>query len=278
MRKYTIYLVTICTAVVLLFQFSEVRTNSIQPPAGRTGAPGELTCGDGAACHNTTPNTGSGSVMLSFNGDNNEYVPGDTYQVTVTVLDPDASKFGFECTSIDNNGDSAGIWSGEVQGNIAFPTAGAVDDRKYVSHFMADANNTWIVNWIAPATDIGAVTFYASGNAANGNSSATGDEIYTTSLTINMATGIEIIESGNPFMVESITHDYLNVQYYSAGLNSVAFQLYDLNGKHLKSFDGNSQSPGTHSTTLDVSSIPQGLYFLQYVSGNIGITKKIIID
>ncbi len=278
MRKYTIYVVTIFTAVVLLFQSSEVRTNSVQPPAGRTGAPDELTCGDGGACHNATPNTGSGSVLIAFSGNNNEYIPGATYEVTVTVIDADASKFGFECTSVDVNGDGAGTWSTVVQGNVAYPTASAVNDREYVSHFMANSNNTWIINWIAPALDEGAITFYASGNGANGNSSNTGDNIYTSSLVINNATGIEALAQSNPFVIENLSHDQLNVQYFSEDHNPVVFHLYNLSGKCLKSFEVDNQSSTTHSTSLDVSSIPNGFYIMQYVSGTIAASHKIVIQ
>ena len=37
-------------------------------------------------------------------------------------------------------------------------------------------------DWTPPATNAGLVTLYAAGNAANGNGSPTGDQIYTTSV------------------------------------------------------------------------------------------------
>jgi MYXO-CTERM domain-containing protein len=52
--------------------------------------------------------------------------------------------------------------------------------------------NSWTVRWAAPASDVGPVTFYAAGNAANGDGenmvmgvpSSAGDFIYTTSVTV----------------------------------------------------------------------------------------------
>jgi hypothetical protein len=38
------------------------------------------------------------------------------------------------------------------------------------------------VQWQAPATDVGFVTFYAAGNAINDNGITTGDTVYTTSV------------------------------------------------------------------------------------------------
>ncbi|MBW3624913.1 MAG: hypothetical protein KY468_16045, partial [Armatimonadetes bacterium] len=43
-----------------------------------------------------------------------------------------------------------------------------------------DVGPTWSFQWTAPPQGSGNVTFYAAGNAANGNSSASGDFIYTT--------------------------------------------------------------------------------------------------
>jgi uncharacterized protein (TIGR03437 family) len=43
-------------------------------------------------------------------------------------------------------------------------------------------------DWTPPATNVGPVTFYAAGNAANGNGAPTGDLIYTTSVQLNPAT------------------------------------------------------------------------------------------
>ena len=44
-----------------------------------------------------------------------------------------------------------------------------------------DDENQWAVEWTAPDADIGPITFYAAGNAANDDFTASGDYIYTTS-------------------------------------------------------------------------------------------------
>ena len=55
-------------------------------PNGLTGAPGESTCTN---CHSTFPlNSGAGSLALG--GFPESYVAGQTYDLTVTVSDPDA--------------------------------------------------------------------------------------------------------------------------------------------------------------------------------------------
>jgi hypothetical protein len=58
------------------------------------------------------------------------------------------------------------------------------------------AGASWTFNWVAPSTDVGPVTFYAAGNQANNNGNETGDQIYTTSASVRVAsviTGAPII-------------------------------------------------------------------------------------
>lgn len=280
MRKYTISLVCMLTAVLLTFQYSEVRTNAIQPQAGRTGAPLELTCGDDLACHNTTPNTFTGNVAISFSGANNTYIPGTTYQVTVTVSEAGINKFGFECTSIDANGDSAGTWLSAVSGSVAFPVAGAVNHRKYVSHHNAGANNTWVIDWKAPAVDKGPLTFYAAGNAANGNALATGDHIYTSSLTIIPGVvGIDEAPANYASLfIQNLVNSDLNVQYDLSSAAQVSVILFNSLGQFEKILFTGNEPVGTHQHAFNVKNLHPGLYFVQFISGNSRHTEKIIVE
>ena len=43
--------------------------------------------------------------------------------------------------------------------------------------------NQWTFKWTAPTNDVGPITFYAAGNAANGDFSTSGDYIYTQKAT-----------------------------------------------------------------------------------------------
>src|SRR4030095_2762500 len=145
---------SVLISLFLMFQFSEVQTNQVQPQAQKTGAPSESTCGE-VACHNTNPNTFSGNVSISFSDADNTYIPGQTYQVTVAVTETGITKFGFECTSLDANNDSAGLWLDATQGDIAYPNIPLNLQRRYVSHHNANSNNTWVINWKATVVDTG---------------------------------------------------------------------------------------------------------------------------
>jgi uncharacterized protein (TIGR03437 family) len=67
------------------------------------------------------------------------------------------------------------------------PCGGALEFAEHTepaTHIGSNGSATFLVQWTAPATDVGDVVFYASGNAANGNGTNAGDRIYTTRLKI----------------------------------------------------------------------------------------------
>src|ERR1051326_8767307 len=74
------------------------------PPAGYTSAPGEFTCRE---CH--VPDSGAGTGQISINAPQS-YVPGQTYQITVTHTnaDPTRKRWGFELTALDDANEKAG--------------------------------------------------------------------------------------------------------------------------------------------------------------------------
>jgi hypothetical protein len=102
-----VVLLFLTAVVVVLFTDNSanprVRANFSGPPAGFTGAPGELICND---CH-TTPTQSSGSLTLNTPS---TYTPGQTYNITVTHLTSDATKkrWGFELTALDGADQKAG--------------------------------------------------------------------------------------------------------------------------------------------------------------------------
>ena len=163
--------------------------HSFGAPPGETGAPGETNC---TVCHAGVANSNGGSITISV-VNAMTYSPGETLNLTVTVSDPTAMRWGFELTArLASNGmQEAGTLSLPAGDTLAqLESSGSL---QYVTHTSAgtrpgtSGGASWDVLWTAPATNVGAVTFYAAGNAANNNGLPTGDHIYTTSLTIQPA-------------------------------------------------------------------------------------------
>ena len=159
---------------------------------GNTGAPGDnnennRTC---QSCHNTGISIQvtvglelfdeAGSIVTN-------YVPGDIYtaQVTVTPVAGNPNGYGFQMLSLIDAGQiPTNSWlnpGANVQ--IASTTAG----REYAEHWQPSVSNEFEVQWEAPASGSGAVTFYFCGNGVNGNGESSGDNAACTSLKIQEA-------------------------------------------------------------------------------------------
>src|SRR5262245_1056457 len=158
---------------------SPARAFSAGPFPSLTGAPGESDC---RICHSGGPTGGT----LSINGLPANYSPSQEITLTVALAQAGRSRFGFQLTAIDDTGKRVGdlipndnrtqTQTGNVNGN----------QRQYINHTgqgitpTSSGQGSWTFRWKAPAQSVGRVTFYVAGKAANGNSSATGDTIYTT--------------------------------------------------------------------------------------------------
>ena len=145
------------------------------PPTERTGAPGEANC---TLCHSGNAlNTTGGSLILTVP---ETYTPGMEYDIVVQLSRAGQSRWGFQMTALNSNNARAGTIN-TSDGNTQLKEA---NSKQYISHTSAGtAQQQWMYKWTAPSTDIGPVTFYAAGNAANGNFGTTGDYIYTQKAT-----------------------------------------------------------------------------------------------
>jgi hypothetical protein len=154
------------------------------PPPGYSRAPGEEpeAC---AECHLSPGDAGSGQISITVPP---TYVPGQTYQITVTHTntDPTRRRWGFQLTALDTSDEKAGELQNIDPMLTQIITGGPGGNRQYIEHAAGGTfiNQTggasWTFNWTAPSTDVGVVTFYAAGNHANNNGSSSGDYIYFT--------------------------------------------------------------------------------------------------
>jgi uncharacterized protein (TIGR03437 family) len=184
------------------------------PDPGKSGVPGESTCNQ-AQCHvGTALNGGAGSVKVTFpNG--NTYVPGVKQHLVVTIADPVQHAWGFQATVrlASNTKTMAGTltstdhFTGVVCGSsptdafgtyLDYPNAQVCPTSKpyaYIEHTrdggtrIVPGSETYEFDWTPPATNVGNVTIYVAGNAANGNGNESGDHIYTQTYTLTPSAG-----------------------------------------------------------------------------------------
>ncbi len=166
--------------MMLLFVLSNsnVLAFSFNPPDEKTGAPNEGTCLD---CHvGNDLNASGGSLMLTVP---QVYTPGQVYDIMVNLSRSGQSRWGFQMTALNENNVRAGTFA-TADGNTQL-----TETNKYIEHTSAGTaagkrnSNQWTFKWTAPNIDVGQITFYAAGNAANNADGTAGDYIYTQSET-----------------------------------------------------------------------------------------------
>ncbi len=238
--------------------------------SGKTGAPDE---GDCTQCHGgTAVNAGVGSVSVST-GMASGYVPGEVYGMSVTVSQVGISLFGFSIVALDANGASVGTFTAGADNHTENLTI-AGNIRQYVTHnFNGGASagsHTFSFDWTAPASDAGAITFYVSANAANGNGGTSGDFIYTTSTSVSASLG-----GGGSFVINEIDVD-------QAGTDNAEFiELFGtpgtvLDGNVLVFFNGNNATEASYFS-LDITGVIPNTGF--FVIGNPGVSNvNLVID
>jgi len=119
-----------------------------------------------------------------------------TYQISVTHSTSDTTRrrWGFQLTALDGTNNRAGNLQSTSITQVL--DGGPGGNRQYIEHnflgtFQGQPSGaTWTFNWVAPSTDVGRITFYAAGNQANNNGNESGDQIYSTSVSIPVAGAI----------------------------------------------------------------------------------------
>jgi hypothetical protein len=197
------------------------------PEARYTSAPGDL--GNCTVCHDDRQvNSGPGSVTLT--NIPQVYTPGQQYTLTVTVQQSGRSKFGFQLTAIDVDGNRAGTLAALGNDSQINPVTGT-KGRQYIQHTSQGTNSTssgrrvWQIRWTAPSTDVGTVRFFFSGNATNNDGTNRNDFIYTnfaltesptTNVTLDLLTNPagETLQAGSQFLVDWSATGLVNVDSY----------------------------------------------------------------
>jgi ethanolamine utilization microcompartment shell protein EutS len=174
-------------------------------------------------CHDAyTINTGGGSVVLSSANMNNwEYVPGQTYNMTLTVARSGSPLFGLGLEALDASNANAGTLT------------------------ITDAASSQIKTKLvgtAPATDIGPVTFYYAGVASNADGDeAIGDYVYNGVQVVTPAntTGIGQASARNSFCFPNPASSQLSVRVQGTTI----VRLIDTEGRTVRSI--RQQQAGT---------------------------------
>lgn len=241
--------------------------------AGASGAPGETTCND-TDCHNSfAVNSGTGSISISSpNLTDWAYVPGTTYTISVTVEQSAINLFGLCFEALKPNGDNAGTLHAGTGTQIKNKTIGGFQ-RKSITHndnTGASANtHTFTFTWDAPTTDIGDITFYVAGLAANDNGNEIGDRVYSTSQVVTASSvGLnEIISRGlekNLYPNPAIDQIHFTLSDFTTKPDEV--RIVSLNGATVAILRSNDFMTEGNRVALPISQLAAGTYTLYFTA------------
>jgi hypothetical protein len=287
MRKYFYFLSTVLTAGIISFAGvnGTMEITDKNGKAGYTGSPGEQNC---TSCHSGTINSGSGSIAIATSIPPAGYTPGQTYQIDVTVTDATSSLFGFGFEALLTSGNvNAGTFTITNPASTQIKTASVSGNvRNNVVHTLnggaSAGQKVFSFNWTAPAAGSGDVTFYAVGNAANGNNANSGDKIYSTNSTIGEFNSSSVEMPTSSISAVNIypnpVSESLNVRFFLMAETEVSIQLLDLNGKLIANFANFNANGEVNQLYLMPSNLSKGIYFLNITTNREKIVEKIFVQ
>ena len=278
--------ILLIAAVGAIFAGTAFDIQSDNGKAGYTGSPNELLCDD---CHSTYsgPNVGNGTIYLTSNMSNWQYVPGQTYTINAIVKHVGRPLFGIGLEALTSTNANAGTIqiTNSAKTQIKTKTVSGVTRSNLVHTLnggVATDSMVFTFNWVAPATNIGNVTFYFAGVAANNNGNENTDYVYNSSKLVTPASATGLMENSS---VKSAMKLYVNAEnnivlnYSSAVAAAPNVEIYDLAG-HLiasRSFD---QEPAG-DVKLEVErplNIQSGVYLVNLISGTEIFGGKILLN
>jgi hypothetical protein len=241
--------------------------------AGASGAPGETTCND-TDCHNSfAVNSGTGSISISSPDLIDwSYVPGTTYTLSVTVEQSAINLFGLCFEALKPNGDNAGTLHAGIGTQIKNKTIGGFQ-RKSITHNNntgATSNtHTFTFTWDAPTTDIGDITFYAAGLAANGDDHESDDRVYSTSQVVTASSvGLdEIARNGmEKHLFPNPASDFIHFSPAEFTISPDEVRVVALNGATVAILKNNSFSQANDRVAIPIAQLQEGTYTLYFLA------------
>jgi len=270
-------IIWILSSIVILAIFSITISSSSGGRAsaastGNTGAPGDdvQTC---ISCHN-----GGGSIAVNMeiivtdaNGSViTDYSPEQIYNVEVLINATAGTPlgYGFQLVSLadGNNANIAGWQNPESNVKLV-----ATNGRNYAEHNDVTTNNSFKLEWKAPVSGSGSVTFYTSGNGVNKNSATSGDGASKTTLSLGEdggpAASVDYIAFASPKVYPTQFTSNFAVENFIGNT-----EIYDLNGRLIQNVLVTS-----NNQIIDLSNQNTGLYILKFTNQEgQAFTKKVV--
>jgi hypothetical protein len=291
-RNLTIVMSTFFMLVILQMSSLKLKSNDAQPPqAGVAGDPGETTCNN---CHTGTTTVSAGVFTLKLSPDSaglagtanivtasTQYIPDSTQWVSIelTGTNGNTPKYGFQLTALDTANNQAGTFTLTNTTNTSMQSS-SFTGRFYVGHKAANATTTaWSFKWKAPHS--GKVTFYYTGNIANGDGTDIGDDVYESSSSVTagpVINGIADIPSNiNSAMAYPVPFaNNLNTELSLDKSAPLDIALISMEGRVVRELYSGQAAGGRFTRSFDMGGIASGVYYMHIRSGSSTQVIKVI--
>ena len=253
--KRSLLFIPICIGLAIFFYPTSSNTKENGgSPGGKTDSP--IDGQNCTSCHSGTINSGIGIATITTNIPASGYSIGNTYTITLTGIKTGCTKFGFELTA-----ESGANKIGNLI--ITDNTTKLANSNNAVTHKSSgtsgNSTKSWSMDWTAAQTDNGNTTFYAALMFSNANGNNNGDNVFTTSHTVNE----EIINDINNLSVKN--EFTFNTASKIIETQETTVDVYGINGKLILT---------TNSNSTNLSHFKTGVYILKSAEK----TQKIILD
>ncbi|GAB1431124.1 hypothetical protein MASR2M18_19580 [Ignavibacteria bacterium] len=257
---------------------------SFGAPVSSTGAPGERTCA-ASGCHNTNPvNSGVGELTISIDSTEKGYIPGKSYNVTVSVKEKEHKRFGFQIVALND----AGLNSGELtiiddKRTQIIRNDLRLQDRIYGTYTyagtaeFAPGEGKWTLRWTAPQAGE-RVTLYAAAVIANDDDTDAGDFVLTNSLSVEAASPGSVSEqtlkpAGQPFTEQN---GNLLCSFYFENRGDISVELFDMTGREVR-HGRHIAEAGEQNCEFPLTGILPGIYMARVTAGNKSFSRTVLI-
>jgi len=282
MKKVILILSTVvCGFIIFSADIKQGHSNESGSPNANTGSPADGGTCSRSGCHDGGSATTGGSITSNIPVSG--YIPGQTYTITASAIDPNSSavKFGFQVSPQSANGTLLGTLVVTDANATKLTSAG-----KYITHKEAGTGNgtngtrNWSFDWTAPATGTGSVTFYGAFNITNNNSARTGDKIFNATLVVPEGTvGInEDAALAGVTIYPNPSNGNFNLAVNNAS-TAVETNVFSAEGKLVYSETHQKIGAGKQNISLNLNDkLGAGVYFIAVKAGNASKVLKFIVQ
>jgi hypothetical protein len=230
---------------------------------GHTGSPGDnfKNC---TICHGGTATDADG--WITSNIPSTGWKPGQIYTITATNTKVGSTRFGFQVSPQD--------MQGNLLGQLIVSDTGAtqlVGDSKYITYKSAGVDGTdlrtWTFNWQAPGDSINEVVFYGAFNSNHEGHKAF-DNTTLSKLTVRREGAPVSVDMVNKVdglnIVQNYTTKIMRLQFENTTGEDFSISIYTSNGVLVKElYSGNDLNLDLN---YDFSQLSTGIYMVNLLS------------